>query len=143
MADIKPIRTEADYERALARVDELMGSEYGSPEGDELDVLVTLVESWEDEHYPMGYPEPHEAIRFRMEQAGLRPRDLIPIIGSRSKVSEVLAGKRAITMTMARALHEHLGVPARCAAQENWERSPSNHRRISTQGVTLSGRWRN
>lgn len=112
MADIKPIRTEADYERALARVDELMGSEYGSPEGDELDVLVTLVESWEDEHYPMGFPEPHEAIRFRMEQAGLRPRDLIPIIGSRSKVSEVLSGKRAITMTMARALHEHLGVPA-------------------------------
>lgn len=112
MADVKPIRTEADYERALVRVDELMGSEYGSPEGDELDVLVTLVESWEDEHYPMGYPEPHEAIRFRMEQAGLRPRDLIPIIGSRSKVSEVLSGKRTITMTMARALHEHLGVPA-------------------------------
>lgn len=112
MADIKPIRTEVDYERALARVDELMGSEYDSPEGEELDVLVTLVESWEDEHDPMGYPEPHEAIRFRMEQAGLRPRDLIPIIGSRAKVSEVLSGKRAITMPMARALHEHLGIPA-------------------------------
>ena len=85
MAHIKPICTEADYEQGLTRIDELMGSEYGSPEGDELDVLVTLVESWEDEHYPMGYPEPHEAIRFRMEQAGLRPRDLIPIIGSRSR----------------------------------------------------------
>lgn len=112
MADIKPIRTEADYERTLASIDELMGSEYGSPEGDELDVLVTLVESWEDEHYPIGYPEPHEAIKFRMEQAGLNPRDLVPIIGSRAKVSEVLSGKRAITMPMARALHEHLGIPA-------------------------------
>lgn len=112
MAEIKPIRTEADYERALARIDNLMGSEYGSPEGDELDVLATLVESWEDEHYPMGYPEPHEAIRFRMEQAGLRPRDLIPIFGSRARVSDVLSGKRAITMPMARALHEHLGIPA-------------------------------
>ena len=112
MAEIKPIRTDVDYKRALARIDALMGSEYGSPEGDELDVLATLVESWEDEHYPMGYPEPHEAIRFRMEQAGLRPRDLIPIIGSRARVSDVLSGKRAITMPMARALHEQLGIPA-------------------------------
>ena len=111
MISAKPIRTEADYEQALGRIDELMGSEYGSPEGDELDVLVTLVESWEDEHYPMGYPEPHEAIKFRMEQAGLRPRDLIPIIGSRAKVSEVLSGKRGITMPMARALHGRFGIP--------------------------------
>ena len=111
MMSAKPIRTEADYEQALARIDELMGSEFGSTEGEELDVLVTLVESWEDEHYPMGYPEPHEAIKFRMEQAGLRPRDLIPIIGSRAKVSEVLSGKRAITMPMARALHGHFGIP--------------------------------
>ena len=110
MADIKPIRTEADYEKALARIDKLMGSEYGSPEGDELGVLAALVESWEDEHCPMGYPEPHEAIRFRMEQAGLRPRDLIPIFGSRGRVSDVLSGKRAITMPMARALHGHLGI---------------------------------
>lgn len=111
MAELKPIRTETDYDKALARIDKLKGSEYGSLEGDELDVLVTLVESWEDEHYPMGYPEPHEAIRFRMEQAGLRPRDLIPIFGSRARVSEVLSGKRAITMPMARALHEHHGIP--------------------------------
>ena len=112
MAEIRPIRTEADYDRTLARIDKLMGSAYDSPEGDELDVLATLVEAWEDEHYPMGYPEPHEAIRFRMEQAGLRPRDLIPILGSRARVSDVLSGKRAITMPMARALHEHLGIPA-------------------------------
>ena len=111
MMSTTPIRTEADYEGALARIDELMGSEYGSPEGDELDVLVTLVESWEDEHYPMGYPEPHEAIKYRMEQAGLRPRDLIPIIGSRAKVSEVLSGKCEITKPMARLLHERFGIP--------------------------------
>lgn len=129
MAEIKPIRTEADYERTLSRIDELMGSKYGSPDGDELDVLVTLVESWEDEHFPMGFPEPHEAIRFRMEQAGMRPRDLIPIIGSRSRVSDVLSGKRAITMSMARALHEHLGIPAdvllRNPGTESFE-SPAN-----------------
>ncbi len=89
-----------------------MGSKYGSPEGDELDVLVTLVESWEDEHYPVGYPEPHDAVKFRMEQAGFGARDLVPIIGSRENVSDVLSGKRAITMPVARALHEHLGIPA-------------------------------
>ena len=113
MADIEPIRTEADYETALARIDELMDAEPGSPEGRELDVLVDLVELYETRHEPMGYPDPVAAIEFRMEQAGLSPRDLIPFIGSRAKVSEVLSGKRAITMPMARALHEHLGIPVR------------------------------
>lgn len=112
MADVKPIRTEKDYEAALARVDELMDAELGSPEGDELDVLVDLVELYESKHEPMGYPSPLAAIEFRMDQGGLSPRDLIPFIGSRAKVSEVLSGKRAITMPMARALHEHLGIPA-------------------------------
>ncbi len=112
MADVEPIRTEADYETALARIDALMDAEPGSPEGRELDVLVDLVELYESRHDPMGYPDPVAAIEFRMEQAGLSPRDLIPFIGSRAKVSEVLSGKRAITMPMARALHEHLGVPA-------------------------------
>ena len=108
----KPIRTEQDYEAALARVDELMDAEFGTPEGDELDVLVDLVEVYESRHVPMGYPGPVEAIRFRMEQDALGPRDLVPFIGSRAKVSEVLSGKRAITMPMARALHTHLGIPA-------------------------------
>ena len=112
MADIEPIRTEADYETALARIDELMDAEPGSPEGRELDVLVDLVDLYESRHEPMGYPDPVAAIEFRMEQADLSPRDLIPFIGSRAKVSEVLSGKRAITMPMARALHEHLGIPA-------------------------------
>ena len=110
--DIKPIRTEQDYEAALARVDELMDVELGTPDGEELDVLVDLVELYESRHVPMGYPSPVAAIEFRMEQDGLSPRDLIPFIGSRAKVSEVLSGKRAITMPMARALHKHLGIPA-------------------------------
>ncbi len=110
--DIKPVRTEQDYEAALVRVDELMDAELGTPEGEELDVLVDLVEVYESRHVPMGYPSPVEAIEFRMEQEGLSPRDLIPFIGSRAKVSEVLSGKRAITMPMARALYKHLGIPA-------------------------------
>ena len=116
MADVKPIRTEKDYEAALARVDELMDAAPGSPEGDELDVLVDLVELYESKHEPMGYPSPLAALEFRMDQGGMSPRDLIPFIGSRAKVSEVLSGKRAITMPMARALHEHLGIPGRCAS---------------------------
>ena len=112
MADIKPIRSEQDYEAALARISELMDAELDSPAGDELDVLVDLVELYESKQVPMGYPSPIAAIEFRMEQAGLRPADLAAFIGSRAKVSEVLSGKRAITMSMARALHEHLGIPA-------------------------------
>ncbi len=111
MADIEPIRTEADYETALARIDELMNAEPGSPGGHELEVLVNLVDLYESRHEPIGYPDPVAAIEFRMQQAGLSPRNLILCIGSRAKVYEVLSGKRAITMPMARALHEHLGIP--------------------------------
>ena len=110
--DIKPNRTEQEYEAALKRVDELMDAELGTLEGEELDVLVDLVEAYESRHVPIGYPSAVEAIEFRMEQGGPSPRDLIPFIGSRAKVSEVLSGKRAITMPMARALHTHLGIPA-------------------------------
>ena len=110
MADIKPIRDASDYDAALSRIDELMNAGPDSPDGEELDVLADLVELYESKHEPIGYPDPVTAIEFRMEQAGLRPRDLIPFIGTRAKVSEVLSGKRAITMPMARALHEHLGI---------------------------------
>ena len=112
MRTIKPIRTEADFEAALARIDALMDAEAGTPKGEELDLLTDLVEHYELKHVPMGYPSPVAAIEFRMEQAGLTQRDLVPFIGSRAKVSEVLSGKRPITMPMARALHEHLGIPA-------------------------------
>ena len=97
--------------------DALMDAEPGTPEGEELDVLTDLVEHHEEKHVPMGYPSAVAAIEFRLEQAGLTQRDLVPFIGSRAKVSEVLSGKRQITMPMARALHEHLGIPAEVLLQ--------------------------
>ena len=115
---IKAIRTEADHGAALERIDALMGASAGTPAGDELDVLVDLVEHYEEKHVPMGFPTPVAAIQFRMEQAGLAPRDLVPYLGSRAKVSEVLSGKRALTMRMARALHDHLGIPAEVLLQQ-------------------------
>lgn len=118
MSNIKPIRTEADYEAALARVDMLMDAEPGTPAGEELDILADLIDHYEAKHVPMGFPSPIAAIEFRMEQAGLTHRDLVPFIGSRAKVSEVLSGKRQLTMPMARALHEHLGIPAEVLLQE-------------------------
>ncbi|MCX5731212.1 MAG: ImmA/IrrE family metallo-endopeptidase [Deltaproteobacteria bacterium] len=112
MDAIKPIRSDADHAAALARIDALMGSDPGTPEGDELDVLVDLVEHHEAKTFPVRHPSPIEAIRFRMDQAGLAPRDLVPFLGSRAKVSEVLAGTRRLTLPMVRALHLHLGIPA-------------------------------
>jgi len=118
MGKIKPIRTEADYEAALARIDTLMDAEAGTPEGEELDVLTDLVEHYEAKHVPMGFPSAAAAIEFRVEQAGLSQRDLVPFMGSRAKVSEVLSGSRKLTMSMARALHDHLGIPAEVLLQE-------------------------
>ena len=109
---IKPIRTEGDHKRALARIDEIFDAEEGTAEGDELDVLVDLVMYYESKTVDIGFPDPISAIEFRMDQAGLSQRDLVPFIGSPAKVSEVLAGRRDLTMSMARALHEHLGIPA-------------------------------
>jgi HTH-type transcriptional regulator / antitoxin HigA len=118
MSKIRAIRTEADYKAALARIDALMDAEFGTPNGDELDVLTDLVGLYEDRHVPMGYPTALGALRFRMEQAGLSPRDLIPFLGGRAKVSEVLSGKRPLTMQMARALHTNLGIPADVLLQQ-------------------------
>jgi len=109
--NIFPIRTENDYDTALARIDELMNAEFGTPAGDELDILVTLVEAYEAKHYPMPVCDPVEAIKFRMEQMGLEPKDLTPIIGSRSKVSEVLNHKRQLSIAMIRNLHASLHLP--------------------------------
>lgn len=112
MSSIKPIRSERDHATALARIELLMDAEEGTPEADELDLLADLVEHYEMKHFPIPKPTPLEAIRFRMEQQGLTPRDLIPAFGSRAKVSEVLSGKRQLTLSAARALHEHFGIPA-------------------------------
>lgn len=109
---IRPIRGEEDYQRALARVEALIESARSDEELDELDVWATLIDRYETQHDPIDPPSPVEAIRFRMEQAGLEPRDLVPYLGNRARVSEVLAGKRALTLAMIRALTEHLGIPA-------------------------------
>ena len=112
MAHITPIRMDADHKAALARMDALMDAQAGSPEIDELSVLAELVESCEARQFPIELPTPVEAIRFRMEQAGLEQRDLEPYIGNSGTVEEVLSGKRPLTLAMIRALHKHLGIPA-------------------------------
>lgn len=109
--NVFPIRTEEDYDKALARIETLMNAEPGTLEGDELDILVTLIEAYEAKHYPIPICDPIEAIKFRMEQMGLEAKDLTPIIGSRSKVSEVLNYKRQLSIAMIRNLHVRLNVP--------------------------------
>ena len=109
---IRPIRTEKDHDEALARIDELMSAKLGTAEGDELDVLVTLVDAYEEKHFPMDAPDPVTAIQFRMEQQGLTRKDLEPMIGSRARVSEVLSGKRGLTLAMIRRVRTGLGISA-------------------------------
>lgn len=110
--EVKPIRTEADYERAMREVKRLWGAKLGTPDGDRLDVLATLIDAYESEHFPIDPPDPIEAIRFRMEQHGLTRKDLEPMIGSRTRVSEVLSRKRNLSIAMIRRLHEGLGIAA-------------------------------
>src|SRR5207248_2260643 len=106
--DVRPIRTEADYGPALAEVERLWGSKSGTPEGDRLDVLATLIDAYEAEHHPIDPPDPIEAILFRMEQQGLTRKDLEPPIGTRTRVAEVLNRKRGLSIGMIRRLHETL-----------------------------------
>jgi HTH-type transcriptional regulator/antitoxin HigA len=110
--ELKPIRSETDYEAALAEVERLWGAKSGTPDGDRLDVLATLVDAYEAERYPMDPPDPIEAIKFRMEQQGLTRKDLEPIIGTRTRVAEVLNRKRGLSIDMIRRLHERLGISA-------------------------------
>ena len=112
MKDLRPIRSERDYEHALAEVEELWGAKAGTPRGDRLDILATLIEAYETEHYPMDPPDPIEAIKFRMEQQGLTRKDLERILGTRTRVSEVLNRKRGLSINMIRALHDKLGISA-------------------------------
>jgi HTH-type transcriptional regulator / antitoxin HigA len=114
--DIKPIRTEADYKAALKEIAALMESDpaLGTPDGDRLDVLVTLVQAFEARHYAIDLPDPIEAIKFRMEQQNLKPKDLEPMIGRSNRVYEILNRKRPLTMSMVRKLHTGLGISAEC-----------------------------
>jgi HTH-type transcriptional regulator/antitoxin HigA len=121
--DVKPIRSEADYEKALAEIERLWGAKAGSPKGDRLDVLATLIDAWEAEHYPMDPPDPVEAIKFRMEQQGLTRRDLEDIIGTRSRIAEVLNRRRNLSMGMVRRLHERLGISAEVLIRPSADRN--------------------
>jgi HTH-type transcriptional regulator/antitoxin HigA len=111
MMDIQPIKTENDYEKALAEIERLWGSELNTPDGDKLDVLLVLVENYEKTHYPIEPPDPIEAIKFYLEQKGLTRKYLEPYIGKASKVSEVLNRKRKLSLNMIRNLHEGLQIP--------------------------------
>jgi HTH-type transcriptional regulator/antitoxin HigA len=110
--ELKPIRTEADYDAAMAEIEGLWGAKSGTPNGDRLDILATLVEAYEVKHYPMDPPDPIEAIRFRMEQQGLTRKDLEPMIGTRNRIAEVLNRKRSLSIEMIRRLHDGLGISA-------------------------------
>ncbi len=110
--EVKPIRTAADHRAALAEVERLWGTKSGTPEGDRLDVLATLIDSYEAQHEPIDRPDPIEAIRFRMEQQGLTRKDLEPLLGTRTRVSEVLNRKRALSIAMIRRVHAELGITA-------------------------------
>jgi HTH-type transcriptional regulator/antitoxin HigA len=112
MKDVRPIRTEKDYEQALAEIEDLWGARVGTPKGDRLDVLATLIEAYEAEHYPMDPPDPIEAIKFRMEQQDITRKDLEKNLGTRTRVSEVLNRKRGLSINMIRALHKKLGISA-------------------------------
>src|SRR5436309_10354368 len=111
-AEVRPIRTKRDYEVALKKVERLWGAKDGTPDGDRLDVLATLIDAYEAERYRMDPPDPIEAIKFRMEQQGLTRKDLAKILGTRTRVSEILNRRRNLSIGMIRQLHEKLGISA-------------------------------
>lgn len=116
--DIKPLKTEKDYRAALKEIESLMSASLGSPEGERLDVMTTLVEAYERNHYPMDLPSPVDAIKFSMEQKSLLPKDLIPIFGRLNRVYEILNGTRQLTLTMIRRLNVELDIPAESLIKE-------------------------
>lgn len=121
--DVAPIKTKRDHRRTLKEIEGLMDAKRGTPEGDRLDVLVTLVEAWEAKRYPIDLPDPVAAIKYHMEQQGLAPKDLVPYIGSRNRVYEVLNRKRPLTLKMVWRLHSGLGIPAESLIKLSGERA--------------------
>jgi HTH-type transcriptional regulator/antitoxin HigA len=116
--DVKPIRTLEDHRATLRDIESLMGAKPESSEGERLDVLVTLVEAYERQHFPMDLPDPVEALKFVMDQRGLTVKDLEPLIGHSNRVYEILSHKRPLTLKMIRNLHTGLGIPAECLIKE-------------------------
>jgi len=134
--EIRPIRTGADYEAALRRIETLWGADAGTPNGDELDVLVTLTEAYERERFPIDEPDPIEAIKFRLEQAGKDYRDLIGVIGQRTRVYEVMRRARPLSLNMIRNLHHKLDIPAEVLIQpmrKPARRSPESAKAIERE----------
>lgn len=117
--EIRPIHSEDDYKAALREVSAYFDSEPapGTPDGDRFEILLTLVEAYEAKHYPIDLPDPVEAIKFRMDQAGLTPKDLVPAIGRLNRVYEILNRKRPLTLNMIWKLHQQFGIPAECLIQ--------------------------
>jgi len=114
---VKPIRTDADHEAALKEIDRLWGAAENTPDGDRLDVLITLVDAYEQQRYPIDIPDPIQAIQFRLDQEGKDVRALVGVIGSRSRVFEVMRGQRPLSLNMIRAIHNHFGIPAEVLIQ--------------------------
>ena len=121
--EIRPIKSESDYRNTLAEVETLMTAKADTPEGDRLDVLVTLVEAYERANYPIDFPDPVEAIKFRMEQQGLTVDDLVPVIGRKNRVYEILARKRPLTLRMIEGLHETYSIPAESLIRHRSQKS--------------------
>jgi HTH-type transcriptional regulator/antitoxin HigA len=114
---VRPIRTDADYEAALKEIERLWGAAENTPDGDRLDVLITLVDVYERQRYPIDIPDPIQAIQFRLDQEGKDVRALVGVIGSRSRVFEVMRGQRPLSLNMIRALHQRFGIPAEVLIQ--------------------------
>jgi len=115
---IKPLKTKKDYQQAMARLDKIFDAKPGTPEGDELDILVILVEKYESNHFPVDFPDPIEAIKFRMEQMGYSQTDLVNVIGFKSRVSEIMTKKRKLSLDMIRKLNRTLSIPTEVLIRE-------------------------
>lgn len=138
--EIRPLKTEADYRAMLREIEPLMQAEPGTPEGEKLEVLVTLVEAYEQKHYRLDFPEPVEAIKFVMEQRGLTPKDLEPMIGRLNRVYEVLNRKRPLTLKMIWKLHQELGIPAESLIRQPEDRPVVRKRARETRKGLLADR---
>ncbi len=114
---IKPIKTKKDYQQALARLEVIFDSKKGSAKGDELEILAMLIDNYENEHFPVGFPDPVEAIKFRMEQLGYNQSDLANVVGLKSRASEILSKKRKLSLEMIRQIHDRLNIPTEVLIQ--------------------------